>query len=432
MSPPGSVALLDALHDSPAPAIPLRALVVATDGSADADSACEVAARLAARHNAAVQVVSVCESVTPVAGPADFSPMMLVSPVGWAVSAALLDARLGDVRDQLLRTAGPDMAWPVAITAGAVGPSVASLAGANNADMVIAGRGRHGAIARLLAEEHVRSLLRSTAMPVLAVDPALHTLPKRAVIAIDFSEDSLRAARAALWVLDESATVYLVHAQLEPPVTLPRPHRWMQLGDEAVRMALTKFRTLLAAPASMTVECTPLRGHHPGTVLERFVRGARADLVVTGAHGTGFFSRLVLGSTATHLLRSAPCSVLSVPPSPGHRGQLPKRTFAHSLPVARRPGVIAEFARLYTGARVTATTLRRSHDPAGRGVTGHLLGLEAAATDTIAFEIGTAAGTRSERIRDVFGVAVTVDDEGRERGLRIDHADGITFISDIT
>lgn len=40
-----------------------------------------------------------------------------------------------------------------------------------------------------------------------------------------------------------------------------------------------------------------------------------ADLLVLGTHGRGGFSRLLLGSVAEKVLRTAPCPVLTVPPS---------------------------------------------------------------------------------------------------------------------
>jgi nucleotide-binding universal stress UspA family protein len=61
---------------------------------------------------------------------------------------------------------------------------------------------------------------------------------------------------------------------------------------------------------------------HPGVALVDFARGARADLIAVGTHGAGFFSRLVIGSVTTYLLRSAPCSILAVP---GARTASPRR-----------------------------------------------------------------------------------------------------------
>lgn len=49
-----------------------------------------------------------------------------------------------------------------------------------------------------------------------------------------------------------------------------------------------------------------------GAVIPEFAEQAGADLVVIGAHGSGFIQRMLVGSTASRLLRKSTCPVLVV------------------------------------------------------------------------------------------------------------------------
>jgi nucleotide-binding universal stress UspA family protein len=50
----------------------------------------------------------------------------------------------------------------------------------------------------------------------------------------------------------------------------------------------------------------------PDQVLVEAARGWRADLIVIGSHGRGFWGRMLLGSITDSLVHHAPCSVLVV------------------------------------------------------------------------------------------------------------------------
>jgi len=56
-----------------------------------------------------------------------------------------------------------------------------------------------------------------------------------------------------------------------------------------------------------------LRGD-PASEIVRFAAEAGIDLIVLGTHGRGGLSRLLIGSVAEHVLRKAPCPVVTVKP----------------------------------------------------------------------------------------------------------------------
>jgi nucleotide-binding universal stress UspA family protein len=53
----------------------------------------------------------------------------------------------------------------------------------------------------------------------------------------------------------------------------------------------------------------------PAEEIVRYARGHNIDLIVLGTHGRTGVSRLILGSVAERVIRTAPCPVLSVPPA---------------------------------------------------------------------------------------------------------------------
>ena len=58
-----------------------------------------------------------------------------------------------------------------------------------------------------------------------------------------------------------------------------------------------------------------LRGD-PAAEIARFATDAGIDLIVIGTHGRGGLSRLLMGSVAEHVLRKAPCPVVTVKAHP--------------------------------------------------------------------------------------------------------------------
>jgi nucleotide-binding universal stress UspA family protein len=199
------------------------------------------------------------------------------------------------------------------IERGDAAPTLARQAEAGRAGYIVMGLGRHGLVDRLLGSETALRVLRLADAPVLAVAPGSVSLPRRVIVALDFSPASLRAARASLPLLAPNATVYLVH--VEPRVDLPPGDwtSWEMSREGGIAAAFGRAIEEIGFPAEMCVETITLRGD-PGKELLDLARASRAELIVVGSHGYGFVERMLLGSVATKVLRGACCSVLAVPP----------------------------------------------------------------------------------------------------------------------
>jgi nucleotide-binding universal stress UspA family protein len=232
----------------------------------------------------------------------------IVAPAG--VEASRRVDRWLSVEEQSTRVWGGHLA-DVDICEGDPAATLARLARETNATMIVSGLGRHHVMDRLFGDETALRLVRVSTVPVLAVASGTTQLPARIVVAVDFSETSLRAARLALEVAAPRATLYLTH--VGPRDSMRR--EWNGSGTtykDEVRVALDKMRKQLRVPLGTSVQCIMLQGD-PATELLAFASTVGANVIATGSHGHGFITRMVVGSVTTRILRCATCSVLCVP-----------------------------------------------------------------------------------------------------------------------
>lgn len=145
------------------------------------------------------------------------------------------------------------------------------------------------------------------------------TALERIVVATDFSETSLHAVdRAFLAARAAGARVAVVHAlgmdALQPLQPLLGGERLGEVTATVRDAALAGLADLVADPErtqGVVAQVELLEGAAAEAVRESAAR-ARADLLVVGARGTGLLRRLLLGSTASRLLRRSGCPVLVV------------------------------------------------------------------------------------------------------------------------
>lgn len=62
----------------------------------------------------------------------------------------------------------------------------------------------------------------------------------------------------------------------------------------------------------LTVESTLVVSTRPASAIVDFAREHAIDLIVMGTHGRGAMLRMMLGSVAEHVVRTAPCPVMVV------------------------------------------------------------------------------------------------------------------------
>ena len=282
------------------------AIAVATDGTHDADGAVRLGVELARRDGVAVALLSVVE------------PMPFADLEGSTAADSerlirlAIEEREGELTAQRARTFPGDRPWPRAIHVGNRVEEIVKYAGHHDASLIVLGLGSHGVFARLLHRETALRVMRTAAIPVLAVPGGAVKVPRSAVVAIDFTPASEDAARAALDVLGGHGTLYFAHAT--PRIVIPQgdSRPWGESGVGDVLGRLEAIARRLDIPGEVQVEFVSLHGE-PADELVAFAEQQRADMIATGAHGRSAIGRLVLGSVSTKVVRSARCAVLVTP-----------------------------------------------------------------------------------------------------------------------
>lgn len=419
--------------DSPTAVKPPRGpLLVASDASAASDAAFPLARTLAAQLGVGVQVIS---AMRPNAMPTyAFDAMPYVAPP----SPELLDCRAAQVTSQIERLvpeAAAHAPWPVLVRTGDPVREIVAVAHDVEAQLIVLGRGRHGLVERVLGGESVLRLLQLGETPVLAVEHTLECPPKRLVVATDFSLFSVYAAQVALSVSAPDAVVELVH--VAPNLTEHAPIL-REFAQEYRAQAATSFAAMIdrLQRPGVTFETTLLEGNASTRIVEHLVTHP-ADLVVSATHGYGFLRRMMLGSVAAELVRSAPCSVLCVPGTArtvaaarANATALHDRT--HLLP---RESLDAELAAFSARHRAHPCTVEVNQRDIGAHSIGHHLPLAGItyehAADTITLMFGPSAEEGrhlSHQVRQCDSVEVVADGNGREQVLRVRHRGGQTIV----
>jgi len=285
-------------------------VLVASDGTAVSHEALFTAGRLASSaFGGAIEVIGVCEPIPGVAAGMDVLP----------VPAELDEARrltlLDDLRRSVSIAAAGDPSWPISVLVGSPARTLASEAERRGASVVVMGIGRHNPLDRLFGTETTLATLRESRVPILAVGPNFPVAPSHAVVGLDFSVASMRAAHLALRLVAPGGQLTLVHVR--PRFEHPSAD-WQAWDADYGRTLPPLFEQVsheLDVPAGVTVDTVTVRGD-PAPALIAYAQQVNADLVAVGTQRHSVFERLMVGSVATRVLRTSRVGVLAVP-APG-------------------------------------------------------------------------------------------------------------------
>lgn len=284
-------------------------LAVGSDESADA--VVQLTAALARGKGAIPTVVQALG--------ADRDAEVTIAPfVGPMVEATLSpefrDERRAAVQRRVRAGAG-DVQWRIEIESGSPAYAIRELARQLQPALIVMGLRQHGVVHRAVSGDLLRSVIRATRLPVLAVGPRLFGLPRRIVVAVDFGAASIDAARMARQLLAEDGEIHLRHVATDhrnDPAIPQMPHG---CTDPARARLDHLAEDLLPAPG-MTIT-TEVVGGEPVQSIEGCAARLDADLVAVRSDHHSPLDRLLSGSVSMALAHTARWSMLIVPGMPG-------------------------------------------------------------------------------------------------------------------
>jgi nucleotide-binding universal stress UspA family protein len=180
------------------------------------------------------------------------------------------------------------------------------------ARVVVIGTGAQGRIGHLVYGERALEIARTVLSPVLIVPPGATPPIERAMVAVDFSRASLRAALSAHEMLGPGGRLTLVHVKRALRVDAKSVGWWNMAFEQRTRERLEQFARVLPESPGVTVDTELLHGE-PADVLTAYAHSHAMQLLACGRRDLPLLKRMFLRSVSTALIRRAQCSVLVAP-----------------------------------------------------------------------------------------------------------------------
>lgn len=281
----------------------LHRVLAAVDFSAPARAAFDRALALSRMHDAELMVVH--------AVPTDRT-------FRWDARERV--ALIGSLREAA-RTAG--VRFKVSVQQGDPAGVILLHANARRADLIVLGTSGRSGFDRFRFGSVAETVARDAAQPVLVVPPAgkaadSMTPFRNILVAVDFGEGSRAAVEKALSMANGNSRVTVVHVVRGVPFerSYRYPYRLIEPDSQRrlTRVAWRRIGTLVPADAtnSRRIRSRVVTGE-PAAAISRVAAEIDADLILVGVTTRGAIGRLVFGSTAARVIRTAGRAVLAVP-----------------------------------------------------------------------------------------------------------------------
>ena len=315
------------------------------------------------------------------------------------------------------------------------GPAVQTVADVGferDAHAIVVGTGQHGALGRLVYGERAVQIARLSDRPVVVVPPSAVAGPVRdAVVAVDFSPASQRAARFAIDLLDDEGRLTLVHVKSAVNLSEESAGWWDDAYERRAADLFRRFAASLRPERGITIATRLLHGD-VAPMLLALAREQGAGLIACGGRRHSFIERLLLGSVSTELIRRADCTVVVMPDRGHAAGGEAFSTVGgvvESWDANAWPGLIERFGRRNGGRAAQLRVMTASPKGAGSVESGYRLvdasfDRAAARAQIVLGDAESPSSQLSHRISNVRAVMVSTDATGRDTVLRLDTVSG--------
>lgn len=283
-------------------------LLCATDLSSRSDRAVRRAAILAKETGAELVLLSVVD---------DDRPELLLASERRAVTQQLADQARGMPEMQGLTPR-------LRVEVGDPFDAIIRAADEEKADLVVMGEHRRRLLRDMFIGTTIERVMRLGGRPVLMVNRPSERPYRQVLAAVDISEPSASALRAATRLgFAKRGDLTVFHAFLQPGrgsmvlAGLTSEAIAGHVTATAVQARTDVSQYLRRLDVDLGPQLPPIVVHEgtPAEALKETVARLSPDLVVMGTRAHGAIGRLLLGSTAEEALRTLDCDVLAVPPS---------------------------------------------------------------------------------------------------------------------
>jgi nucleotide-binding universal stress UspA family protein len=297
-------------------------ILLATDGSREAELAARVAADLVQKTHSELHVAHAF-GIDPV-GPPVYPEATNLQSVEYEAEVEegqrISEQRAREILQEeaeKVRSAGCQVTEEHLIE-GRIAPGIIGLAEEIGAGLIVVGSRGRGGIRRALMGSVSDSVVRHAHSPVLVVredESESDDLPGSILLAVDGSEEASAAARAAVELAERTdSELHLVHVGEVKPVFHPERRGYLARYEELQEVArrLLEEQVEEVESAGGTISRAHLRMGRPDEEIVVLGEELGASLIVTGSRGLGGMRRALMGSASDSIVRHAHCPVLVV------------------------------------------------------------------------------------------------------------------------
>jgi nucleotide-binding universal stress UspA family protein len=296
------------------------------DFSSTSERALTIAVAIATWYDAALEVVHVVPTFDVAASEPSVSP----GAGAGSPTAGSRDEVLTALERAVERAGAAERARLLALE-GRVHELIGHRAAAWPADLIVMGTHGRSGFNRLLLGSITEKVVRTSPCPVLTVPPAVPAALmtpvafKRILCPVDYSPPSLNALRCALELGRQAdGCVTVLHA-LEYMDPQTREYLETESPTAGIDPAMGHHARQLVAAARERLHahlagepqtwCTieeVVTVNRPYRAILQHAASHPLDLIVMGAQGSGGLELLLFGSNTHHVVRAAPCPVLTI------------------------------------------------------------------------------------------------------------------------